>query len=352
MCKPYIPQGFLDPPQHIPEDTVSRLQHATAIWKHVTSCLEAHNAKVQAQVGHNEWVPVRGESVLVHRRRKGGTLNIDEADYAGPYPVIAALGNQILLGNTPNAAGEAQVHVSRLKPAHLHPQDAQPDSHGQYAYTQVVYRDYSTIQSQSFPSLTVDWASGEQTQELEHGDMGRQYRDDAQQRDLPMFYQKGITKQNVADVYYFQTLVLQFKRPILVNTAPRAARSLTQAPARRMKVSPTATLLRVIVREGPFLGIVDDYHEADIASQQWRVLWQDGQPTWHSDTYIIEHAYGHAGDDFTKALALKEQRHMASLLPSCDPPLFEYLKAHPTSSLRSRRLSPLRSRRRPRNAQR
>ena len=334
---PYIPQGFTDTPPSsgAAED---RIQHAARIWRHVQTHLLQHNARVEAQQGHNEWIPSAGDPVLVHRRRKGGTLNVDEADYAGPYPVIAALGNQILLGQTPNAAGEAQVHVSRLKPAHLRPQDAQPDTQGQYAYTQVALRDFSTIQAQSFPSLTVDWASGEQTQELEHGDIGRTYRQDAADRGLPMFYQKGITRQNVADVFSFQTLVLQCKRPILINTAPRAASSLTHAPPRRLHLTPTATLLRVVVRDGAALGIVDDYHSQDVAERQWRVSWQDGQITWHSATWLAEHVYGHAGDDFTKALAPKEQKQLRILLQGCEPPLTEYLKANPHSPLESRRL--------------
>ena len=344
MCKPHIPQGFLEPPPQVPEATADRLQRATAIWRHVVTRLEAHNAKVQAQIGHNEWVPMKGDPVMVHRRRKGGQLNVDEADYAGPYPVIAALGNQILLGQTPNATGQAQVHVSRLKPAHLRPQDAQPDAQGQFAYTRVAYRDYSSLQTQSFPTLAVDWASGEQTHELERGDLGSQYRRDATQLGLPMFYQKGITRKNVAEVFNFQTLVLGCKRPILLNPAPRAASSLTQAQARRIQVTPEATLLRIVVREGPFLGIVDDYHASDVENKQWRVTWQDGQLTWHGASWISEHVYGHAGEDFTRTLALKEQKQLATLLHGCEPPLHEYLKANPESPLGSRRLPPLKLR--------
>ena len=339
LCQPHIPQGFTNPPPSSGAAT-DRIQQAARIWQHVRAQLMAHNTKVEAQQGHNEWVPHTGDPVLVHRRRKGGTLNVDEADYAGPYPVIAAIGNQVLLGQTPNATGETTVHVTRLKPAHIRPQDTQPNANGQFAYTQVAGRDYSTIKAQSFPSLTVDWASGEQTQELECGDIGHQYRQDATERGLPMFYQKGISRQNVAEVFSFQTLVLQFKRPILINTAPRAARSLTQAPARRIKVTPEATLLRVVVREGTALGIVDDYHAQDVAHQQWRVTWQDGQITWHSATWLAEHMYGHAGDDFTKSLAPKEQKQLAILLQGCEPPLTEYLKAQPHSPIASRRLPP------------
>ena len=120
LVKPHIPQHFVNPKT----DVTPSVQRATQVYQHVTQHLARWNKRLEDQQGHSEmWQPKTGEPVLVHRRRKGEPLNLDEAEYAGPYPVLASLGNQLLLGNVPTSEGTATVHVSRTKPARTRPEE-------------------------------------------------------------------------------------------------------------------------------------------------------------------------------------------------------------------------------------
>ena len=165
------------------------------------------------------------------------------------YTVLASLGHQLIWANAPTTDGTARVHVSRTKPARTRLEDSQP-SQDKWNYRNVLFRDYSTMRSSHHPSLHVMWSTGEVTQELERGDSGALFRADAASQGHPMFLQKGITRDNVADVFTFQTSVLHTVYPILVNTAPRAARSLTQAGARKKSLTPATCAYALGCRRG------------------------------------------------------------------------------------------------------
>jgi len=335
MVKPRIPQHFVTPSI----DAAPSVQRATQVYQHVTQHLHKWNQKIEEQHGYSDmWKPQVGDPVLVHRRRKGSALNLDEAEYAGPYPVLASIGNQLLLGNVPTSEGTAEVHVSRTKPARIRAEDKSPTQDA-WNYNSVLFRDYSTIQTSYHPSLQVRWSNGDITSELEQGDTGRTFREHAAGH--PMFLQKGITRDNVSDVYTFQTTVLHHVYPILVNTAPRAARSLTQAGARKKSLTPHAALMRWVLAEDNDLGLVDDYDQDDDPDRQWRVHWQSGQCTWHSGTFLLEHLYGQPGDDYAKALPPRLTRKLYEhLTKDHGLPLETFLKHNPSTAIASRRQIP------------
>ena len=127
--------------------------------------------------------------------------------------------------------------------------------------------------------------------------------------------------------------------PILVNTAPRAARSLTQAGARKKVLSPPQALMRWVVAEEHELGLVDDYDQHDEPNLQWRVHWQSGECSWHSDTFILEHLYGHPGDDLAVALSPRFIRQLNAQLHDANLglPLETYIANNPSTPVASRR---------------
>ena len=338
LVKPHIPQHFVNPKT----DVTPSVQRATQVYQHVTQHLARWNKRLEDQQGHSEmWHPKTGEPVLVHRRRKGEPLNLDEAEYAGPYPVLASLGNQLLLGNVPTSEGTAKVHVSRTKPARNRPEDIQP-TQDQWNYRRIFYRDYTSVRSSHHPSLRVEWSNGDVTDEIERGETGAHFRKDSFDRGHPMFLQKGITRDNVDDVYTFQTSVLHHVYPILVNTAPRAARSLTQAAPRKKSLTPQQALMRWVVAEENELGLVDDYDHNDVTERRWRVHWQSGQCTWHGDTFILEHLYGNPGDDLPVALSPRFRRKLYEHLQEANEglPLETFLAHNPSTPLASRRSVP------------
>ena len=342
FTKPHIPHSFFQKPESQLRDPqqlqFTRLEQLASTWRHVRTKLEKWNAKIVQDRGEtNVYSPSNGDAVYVHRRRAGQPLNIDETDFTGPYPVIATFGNQALLGQVPDTpTGEAMVHVDRLKPAQTRPAQKQPNSDGTWNYTKVLFRDFSTLVTQSYPSLMVVWDSGQTTTELEQGDEGRTYRTN---HPLP-FLQKGITSTNVDQVFQYQTAVLQWKYPILVNTAPLAAASLTKATPRRKQPTPQLALMRWVVTMDNVIGLVIDYDEKDATGPAWLVAWNDGQQTWHTDSFLQEHSYGILADDKSKYLSASNRRQLKNLRGRNSLPLTTWLRHNPTSNLRSRREIP------------
>jgi len=352
FSKPHIPHTFfnvkVDNPTDPQQIQFHRMTQLAQTWQHVTEKLHIWNSKIEKDHGSTEYfTPNIGDPVLVHKRRNGEPLNIDEADFAGPYPVIATFGNQALLGNIPNTkSGEATVHLDRVKPVKTRATHATQNEDGTWEYSRILFRDFTDIHSHSHPSLSVVWASGEITTELEQGPQGRTFRDHQTAQGLPPFFQKGITATNVDQVFQFQTKILQWKYPILVNTAPLAAASLTQATTRRKIPTPTLALLKWVVSLDDSIGLVIDYDAKDKDGTSWLIAWNDGYFTWHTDLFLQEHAYGALAEDKTKHLSKHLQREYHKLRGNNPLPLTTYLRHNNNSDLRKRReLSSQRTRR-------
>jgi len=351
FTKPHIPHTFFNVTEDKQQDPqqiqFARMKQLALTWHHVTEKLQIWNDKIEkAQGSTTYYQPQIGDPVLVHRRRNGEPLNIDESEFAGPYPVIATFGNQALLGNIPDTkSGEATVHLDRVKPVQTRASHATQNKDGTWTYSQILFRDFTNIQSHSHPSLTVVWASGEITTELEQGPEGRTFRDTHSAQSLPPFFQKGITSTNVDQIFQFQTRILQWKFPILVNTAPLAASSLTQATTRRKIPTPTLALLKWVVSLNDSIGLVIDYDIKDKDGNTWLITWNDGQYTWHTDLFLQEHAYGALGEDKTKHLSKPLQREYHQLRGNNPLPLTTYLRHNNHSDLRKRRELPQRARR-------